>query len=88
VEVKLQAFSTSALDGGERSATSSGRFTPGEGALGIIREKNGREDGNVNCNSKELHENTGHANVIQILVPRNHKECFLGDGCLLGCSAV
>jgi hypothetical protein len=32
VEVQLHAFLTSALDGGERSASRLGRFNPGESA--------------------------------------------------------
>ena len=36
VEVYLHSFVTSPLNGGERSASSSGRFTPGETAAGTL----------------------------------------------------
>jgi hypothetical protein len=36
VEVYLHLFLTSALDGGEWSASRTGRFTPGEMALGAL----------------------------------------------------
>jgi hypothetical protein len=48
VEVQLHAFLTSALDGGEWSASRPDRFTPKErvpGTRGLLREK--RENNNI-----------------------------------------